>query len=220
MPREPTIVLTPEPPPLELPDDQPPRQPAPPRVPGAEVLEPEPLETPTVPQGDYTRTFTVHLRGDVLAWFPPVCVTVLFILSLFPWYWRIGSEVDSLNLWQLAFTEVNTYTFYVVVLMFIAWPLSVVVFVFERRWLALPDALRPLWPWRAVFVGMAILLPFVFFLGDYVMCMFRQFGNPATIAMKLAVRVHFLAVLACMFQFWLEQRRSRSLPLPKMETRW
>jgi len=229
LPREPTIVLTPsepppsepppsEPPPaLEIPDSEPLRTAMPLPYSDQPALEPEPLETPTVPQGDYTRALTMHLRADVLSWLPPVCVTLLFILSLFPWYWI---EMYSANLWQLAFTEVNMYTFYVIVLIFVAWPLSIVAFLLEQRWLPLPEALRPLWPWRSVFVGMAILLPFVFFLGDYVTSMFRQFGNPATLAMKLAVRVHFLAVLACGFQFWLEQRRSRNLPLPKMEMRW
>jgi hypothetical protein len=221
--REPTVVLTPS---DELPqtaDTQPDNQPLRTAVPlpysDEPALEPEPLETPTIPQGDYTRGLTMHLRQDVLSWFPPVCVTLLFILSLFPWYWI---EVSSANLWQLAFTftEVNMYTFYVIVLIFIAWPLAILVFILEQRWLPLPAALRPLWPWRSVFVGMAIFLPFVFFLGDYVMAMFRSFGNPATIAMKLAIRIHFLAVLACAFQFWLEQRRSRNLPLPRMEMKW
>jgi hypothetical protein len=218
--REPTVVLTPSdevPQPADtLPDNPPLRTAVPLPYSDEPALEPEPLETPTIPQGDYTRGLTMHLRQDVLSWLPPVCVTLLFILSLFPWYWI---EVLSANLWQLAFTEVNMYTFYVIVLFF-AWVLSIFVFIMEQRWLSLPDALRPLWPWRSVFVGMAILLPFVFFLGDYVMAMFRSFGNPATIAMKLAIRIHFLAVLACAFQFWLEQRRARNLPLPKMEMKW
>jgi len=220
-PFEPSAVLAPgEPAPmpaLEIPDSEPVRSAVPLPYSDEPAVDPEPLDAPPVPPGEYTRSRTVHLRADALSWIPPVCVTLLFLLSLFPWYWI---EVYSANLWQLAFTEVNMYTFYVIVLIFIAWPLSIVVFMLEQHWIPLPDALRPLWAWRSVFVGLAILLPFAFFLGDYVMCMFRQFGNPATIAMKLAVRIHFLAVLASGLQFWLEQRRSRNLPLPKLEIRW
>jgi hypothetical protein len=179
---------------------------------------PEPIEPPPGPPGDYTKTRTLRIRGEILSWFPPVCVTLLFVLSLFPWYW---TENVSYNLWQLAFSAIDgTYTFYTVVLIFVAWPLAIITFIVEQRWLSLPAALRPLWPWRSAFVGAALLLPLVFFFFDYVACQFRPLGNPATLAMKLALRVHVLAVIACGLQFWLESRKPANLPPPKIELRW
>ena len=180
----------------------------------------EVIETPVLVVGEYTKSRTWRLNADVLSWLTPVCVTVLFVLSLFPWYWSMGATRFE-NLWQLAFGQrlIAIYTFYVVVLFVIAWPLSVLVFIIERRWLPLLPNLRALWPWRAAFVGAALLLPFAFFAFDYVAAHLDDWGNPATVARKLAFRVHLVAVVSCVLQFWLEQRRPANLPPPVVELR-
>ncbi len=91
---------------------------------------------------------------------------------------------------------------------------------FEQHWIPLPVGLRPVWRWRSLIVGGAVALPFLFFLGDYVACHFQTFGNPTSIAMKIAFRVHLLAVVASALQFWLEQRKTKNAPLPRLDIRW
>ncbi len=171
------------------------------------------------PPGEYTQRYRWHLRADVLAWIPPGCLVLIFFLSFFAWYFDVETPF---NLWELAFTQAGAavYTFYTVVVFFLALPAAVITLILEKRWLPLPAGLQGVWPWRSLLVGGLIAVPFLMFFGDYVGCFFRILGNPATIAMKLAFRLHLLAVVACALQFWLELRRPRNLPLPRLEVRW
>lgn len=170
--------------------------------------------------GEYAHRFRRHLRPDVLVWFPPSCLAALFFLSFFNWHYR--EMIFGFNLWELAFTSNGyaVYTLYTVVLVFFAIPLTGVVFALEMAWIPLPDGLRPYWPWRFPVVGGAVGLPFLFLLGDYVSCHFQVFGNPAAIALKLAFRVHLLAVVCCALQIWLERRKVMNLPLPRIDVKW
>jgi hypothetical protein len=176
-------------------------------------------EVPTVRQGEYTTKIRFHLRPEVLSWITPSCLVLLFFLSFFTWYH--SETFGTRNLWQLGFSEGGyaRYVFYIV-FTFIALMFAVLVLSFEQQWIPLPVGLRPFWPWRALIVGAATALPFIFFLGDYVACHFQVFGNPTSIAMKLAFRVHLLAVVASALHFWLEQRKGKNAPLPRLELRW
>jgi len=183
-----------------------------------EVL-PDQSEVPTVRQGEYTTKIRFHLRPEILSWITPSCVVLLFFLSFFTWY---HLEADSRNLWQLGFGERGTalFVFYIVFLVFVAQPLAILTLSFEQRWIPLPVGLRPVWPWRSLIVGGAVTLPFIFLLAEYVAYHFQVFGNPTSIAMKLAFRVHLLAVVASALQFWVEQRKAKNAPLPRLELRW
>ena len=176
-------------------------------------------EVPTVQQGDYTKKIRWHLRPEILAWITPSCLVLLFFLSFFTWYHR---DVDSHNLWQLGFGEQGraSYVFYIVFFVFVAQPLAILTLCFEQRWIPLPVGLRPVWRWRSLIVGAATALPFIFLLGNYVAYHFQTFGNPTSIAMKIAFRVHLLAVVASALEFWLEQRKTKNAPLPRLEIRW
>src|SRR5262245_60097866 len=100
---------SPPPPMMELPSSAPP-SPAvaagpPPYVaaaaepaPGA----PPPPRAPPTPPGDYTRSLGFRLRPDVLPWFAPIAVILIFFLSFPPWA-AIAAEGLSFNLWTMAF---------------------------------------------------------------------------------------------------------------------
>ncbi|GEM_PF-4693663 len=192
--------------------------PPPPPLDVAEVVA-EPLPTPSIRLGEYAKSRRWHLRPDILEWIAPGCVIAVFFLSWFSWYVR---EDYSLNLWDLAFTMRghSIYTFYTVVFMFLALPVAVIVCCLEKSWIPLPADLRPFWPWRSLIVGGMIALPFLFLLGDYIEFQFLPFGTQAAIAMKLAFRIHLVAVVACALQFWLEQRKATGAPMPRFTIRW
>jgi hypothetical protein len=184
----------------------------------AEIL-PKPTEPTAIRDGEFSKLLRWHIRPDILEWLVPGCVAAIFVLSLFTWYFR---ESYALNLWELAFTGRGeaTYTFYTIVFMFLALPITAIALILEKGWLPLPDALRPIWPFRALIVGGVIALPFVFFLYDYIGFQFLPFGVQAAIAMKLAFRVHLLAVVACALQYWLQRRKANNRPLPRITIRW
>lgn len=184
-----------------------------------EVVREPPPPTPSISLGEYKKSIRWHLRPDILEWIAPVSVVAILVLSIFAWYVR---EDYRLNLWELAFTSRGyaIYTFYTVVFMFLAMPAAVINLCLEKRWIPTPDGLRPYWPWRSLIVGGVIVLPFLLFFGDYVAFQFLPFGTQASIAMKLAFRLHALAVIACALQFWLEQRQAAGAPLPRFTFRW
>ena len=222
---QPPAPAMPSPPPEK--STTPPAAPAPssaaPTSPAAPVdvveVVAEPPPAPSVSLGEYKKSVRWHLRPDVLEWIAPVCVAAIFLLSFFAWYVK---EDYRLNLWELAFTSRGyaIYTFYTVVFVFLALPAVVINFCLEKRWIPMPDGLRPYWPWRALIVGGVLALPFVLFVGDYIAFQFLPFGTQASIAMKLAFRLHLLAVIACALQFWLEQRKANASPLPRFTFRW
>jgi len=191
---------------------------SPPALDVAEVIA-EPTPITIVRESDYRTSYRVHLRQDIVEWIAPVCVVAVFLLSLFPWYYH---EAYAVNLWELAFTERGyaIYTFYTVVFVFLALPVTVVTFCLEKRWIPFPEGLRPYWRFRSLIVGGLIGVPFLFFLGDYISFQFLPFGIQASIAMKLAFRLHLLAVIGCALQFWLELRKAANLPAPRLTLRW
>lgn len=204
---------------MPLPAAAPPPAPPPPALDVAEVIA-EPMPVSTAREGDYRKSYRIHLRQDIVEWIAPVCVVVVFFLSLFPWYYR---EAYAVNLWELAFHSDRgyaIYTFYTVVFVFLALPVTVVAFCLEKRWIPFPEGLRPYWRWRSLIVGGLLGVPFLLFLGDYISFQFLPFGVQASIAMKLAFRLHLLAVIGCALQFWLELRQAANLPAPRLTLRW
>src|SRR5262245_31275362 len=188
----------------------PPQALPPPVLDVAEVIA-EPAPASVAPEGDYRRSYRIHLRQDIVEWIAPIGVVAVFFLSLFPW---VDRETYAMNLWELAFTERGyaMYTFYTVVFVFLAFPIALVTFCVEKRWIPLPEGLRPWWRFRSLVVGGLVGLPFLFFLADYINFQFLPFGVQTAIAMKLAFRLHLLAVIGCTLQFWLELRKAANLP--------
>lgn len=70
-------------------------------------------------------------------------------------------------------------------------------------------------PWRALIVGGITFASFFFLAIRYIDWLFTP--APATIWFKLLVRLHFLALIGLALEFWLERRRLRNLPPPKIE---
>jgi hypothetical protein len=177
------------------------------------------LEVPPPAPGEYTKKHRWHLRQDVLEWITPGCLVAIFLLSWFTW---VDREVKTLNLWELAFTSdgyaINSL--YAVAYLFVALPVGLITFSLEKRWLPMLEGLRPFWPWRSLIVAGVVGLPFVFFLVNYIDYLFLPFGRQADLAMKIAFRLHLVALVSSLLQFWLERRKSRNAPLPRLDVRW
>src|SRR5439155_1038875 len=56
----------------------------PPVIPQIVVAPPEPMAKPK-PKGDYTHSFAINLRQEIVTLIPPLGLLVLFFLSFFPW---------------------------------------------------------------------------------------------------------------------------------------
>ncbi|MCS7046701.1 MAG: hypothetical protein NZO58_10125, partial [Gemmataceae bacterium] len=107
---------------------------------------------------EYARKIKWHLRVDIVACIAPVSLLVILATSFFAWYQERDAASLRLvprNLWELAFTSDGQaiYTFYVVVLLFVTLPLTLLVTAVDRGWLPLPPALRELWQWRLLLLG-------------------------------------------------------------------
>ena len=92
------------------PSDRPPPPPGlvpPAYPPPGTQLEPRLPPAPPVPPAPagYTRSFGLSLSPRALAWVPAVCLTVIFILTFFPWVGSYvgGTAVYSQNPWRAAF---------------------------------------------------------------------------------------------------------------------
>ena len=210
-PGPPPIPFNMEPP--VVPPGYPPTPPPPytPPLPPRRSAEPE-IE---IPPGDYTKTRTFRLEPEHVRWTGPVAVTLLFLLSFGHW-------AGSLNVWEAAFGSHDhslAFIFYMLLTMILGLPLTWVKLAFEKNWIPLPDALKPIWPWRAVIVGGVLGLAFLI-LAFLWLSWNLVSVNEAALSLKLGVRVHLVAVLAYAAEYWLDRRRRSRLPLPEATFRW
>lgn len=90
-----------------VPTDRPPPPPGlvpPASPPPGTQLEPRLPPQPPVPPAPagYTRSFGLSLSPRALAWVPAVCLTIIFILTFFPWVGSYvgGTAVYSQSAWQ------------------------------------------------------------------------------------------------------------------------
>lgn len=212
----------------KLPDPfQPPPSPvAPPSMP-ATMLPPEPMPTVTEPEpilepltpGEYKHAFILHFNQDFIQWVGPVCLLIVFVLSFFTWSQR--TSAGSLSLWSLAFgREGNTAVFapYVVFLM-VGLVLAIVSMLLTRRLISLPEPFKKLRSWRALVVAAVVLGSFLVLFLHWLNHLATA-PNPMTLWYGLALRLHFLAVVALLLEFWLDRRNKKNLPPPKIELRW
>jgi hypothetical protein len=170
---------------------------------------------PVVP-GEYKRTFTVRLDLGVLTWLPPALLTVLFLLSFFPWE---TYDTASYNLWECAFSRPHVRFLLYLLLFLLAWLVSLASVVFGAGLAPEPPFLQTLGPWRHAISGGLSLLAFLFLAIAYLEWVFMM-PSPMTVWMRIAVRVQFFAVLFALLELWLDSRRKRNMPPPYVELRW
>lgn len=180
---------------------------------------PEPdIDTAPLPVGEYRRAFIVNLNPDTLRWFGPTGLGLVFLLSFFVWY---GGEV-GLSLWGLAFTRGTTMAVFLPYLMFlfISLVLSIVSMLLTKRIVVLPEPFKKLRPWRSLIVAGVTALAFAILFFNWIYLNFNTTVNPSTGWYKIAVRLHGLALIGLLLEFWLDRRHKKNLPLPKIELRW
>jgi hypothetical protein len=190
------------------------------------------MDSPSdVPPGDFSRTRVLQLCPSTVCWFAPVGCAVIFFLSFGKW-------MGHSNLWELFGAGDVAIIFYALLTIFFALPLAWVKLAFDKGWLPKQDFLRPIWPWRSLIVagilGAGFLIVAVLWIignmsSSYVPVMPTKLEDivalPSSLAlmalsMKLAVRVHLIALLGSLAEFWLERRRKLRLPLPEATIRW
>lgn len=173
---------------------------------------------PAGPPGDFTKSIIWRVRPDILSWVTAICLAVIFLLSFFPWLVIFG-DLASFSLWGLAFSVTNAiYMLYTILTLFLAFPLAWALLAFDQKWLPRIPALAPVWPWRHVILGGILLVALLMTAPGYLTALFL--GAPLGFALKLALRLHLVAVIALLLQFWLERRAPRNLPLPRISIRW
>jgi hypothetical protein len=216
----------------------PPVSPAPPAPPpessssAAEPSRPRPAapesavsSEPPPPPGDFRRSLAICLKAAWLAFVPPICVIAIFLLSFFTWHSvavldQFG-RVDS-NLWSLAFSSSYGQAQFLayVILMFPTGLLTVLSLPFDKGWIPAPPQLAPVLPFKNLVIGLLLALTFALLCIDYLSSHFGAGANPIALAMKIAFRLHFLALLASFGLFWVHWRARRNLPAPRVEMKW
>jgi hypothetical protein len=200
---------------------------------------PEPAPTappsPPAPPGEYSRSSTCTLTGAWLVFVPTACVLLIFLLSFFTWHSPIPQDAKAdepaktgapaLGLWGLSFVpqksdEVKQAHFlaYTILMLFPTGGLVFVALLFAK--IPLPPQLAPVLPWKNLPVALLLLLTFLLLCLDFADAHFSQRINPIAIPLELAIRLHFLAMMASFVMFWLDWRKKYNLPPPKCETRW
>jgi hypothetical protein len=174
------------------------------------VQPPEPV-TP----GEYKHGFSFGFDLGIITWLPPALLTVVFLLSFFPWS---AEGAVSHNLWECAISIGVRFIFYVI-LFVLAWLLSIASVVFGARLVPEPPFVQALGPWRHAIAGGVSVLAFLFLAIAYIEWVFLT-QSPMTVWMRIAVRFHLLAILSALLELWLDSRQKRRAPPPRIDVRW
>ncbi len=210
----PAPEIPPEPPPLQVKAEPPP----PAKVESPPPAPPKPAVSK--PAGEYTTQFAVRLRSDYLVWLMPVAMLLVVFLSFLPW--NKSESISAASLWNLSFGEASTapFLFYLVFTVFLATPAAIAFTLVDRKFVPLPQVFLPYWPWMSLALGLLLGVGFALLSLEYLHALFYLQTNPITVPMKLAYRLHGLATLAAFGEFWLQRRRLRNLPPPRLDLRW
>jgi hypothetical protein len=204
-----------------------PAAPTPSPKPSSPMVSQEPAASPPAPPpppGDYTRSFSCTLSESWIAFVPPVCVVLVFILSFFTWHGAYtdadGKAVAALSLWGLAFDQ--WYGFFVAytLLMFPTGLLTVGALPFDKGWIPVPSAVGLVLVFKNLLIGLLLGLTFLFLAYDYFDSNLFQKTNPIAVPLKLAIRLQLAALAASFWLFFLAWRKRSNLPAPKIEMRW
>jgi hypothetical protein len=195
-------------------------QTAPPPVKPTPAPEPPP---PPMPPGDYTRTYVCQLKENLLAFVPTACLVVIFFLTFFSWHYAGPGPNQALPFWTLAInTELGQGQFlaYMILMFFPCGPLVIAALLFDIGVIPRQPQFAPIMTWKNLIVGVFLTFAFLMLCIDYTIQHFAAAGNPIALPEKLAIRLHFLAVVASFLMFWLQWRKLSNKPLPKCEFRW
>jgi hypothetical protein len=201
----------------------------PPKKPAAAPEPPPP--PPPLPPGDYTRSYVCQLKGNWLAFVPTACLVLIFFLTFFSWHYTgpilppppaPAQPAQALPFWTLAIsTEQGQGQFLAyMILMFPCGLLAVAAMLFDMGVIPAQPQLAPIMTWKNLIVGVFLTFAFLMLCIDYTIQHFAPAGNPIALPEKVAIRLHFLAVVASFLMFWLQWRKLSNKPLPKCEFRW
>ena len=225
-------------PPTQAANDAPP-PPPPPLV----VSEPIPQVTlqpqapvPPPPPGSYGRVCVVTFNRDILSLFAPVGLLLIFVLSFFPWIVNYdASDTDKTvqkNLWQLSGDGATFIVYLIFVLL--ALIMAVVAVLLDKKVFSLPEPIKVLRRWRSVIVAGLAGIAFLALLIHAVQASFGSAPDLTkfkkflptlafrvdTIWIKIVYCVHTLVVVGALLDFWLQHRKRKNLPIPKIEMHW
>ena len=213
-PPPPVFSMTPEPPP-----------PPPPSPISTEPMQPSSLPPPlpeTLPPlapGEYSRSLKIVFSPRVIPWITPAGLLLVFLLSFMPWGYAIHSEgLVSLNAWNMGFSLNDAVFAIYLILAVLALVLAIPSSLFALGLAPTPPFVQAIGPWRPVIAGGVALLSFLFLLIRYLQFVF----HPAALTIwgKLSFRIHLVVIVAVLIEFWLELRRGKNLPPPRLEVRW
>jgi hypothetical protein len=203
-----------------------------PPIPTSEPTQATP-PPPPMPPGEYTQSRSFTLSEAWLMFVPVVCVGLIFVLSFPAWHSEtveynpakekeipiVQKVTPALSLWGLSFTDKGHGHFlaYTLLMIIPILPLIIVALVFER--IPAPPGIAPLMLWKHLLAGLLLALTFLMLLYDYIDGNLLQRVDPIALPEKLAIRLHFIAMLASFGMFWLNWRKQTNLPPPKVELR-
>jgi hypothetical protein len=223
-------ALTPPPPPVFSVVPEAPPQPPP--LPAASSIstEPMPPAPPPLPEsfqppppGEYSRSLKIVFSLRVMPWIPPTGLLLVLLLSFLPW---ISVATFHTNAWSLAFgssgdnfvVPAHAVVASFLILAILALIVSIPTVLFSTGLAPTPPFVQALGPWRLLIAGGISALSFLLFLIKYLDFVFQS--APMSIWIKLGFRIHLVVVIAFLIEFWLELRRSKNLPLPRIEAHW
>jgi hypothetical protein len=223
-------LTAPPPPVFSLPESSPPPTPPPLPTTPEPMRQPPPVESivetvPPPPPGEYSRSWKIVFSPRVIPWIPPVGLLLVFLLSFLPWISLrppLVREAVGFSAWNIGFGISGspgdglfaTFLILTILAMILAIPSS----LFALGLAPTPPFVKAIGPWRPVIAGGVALLSFLFLLIRYLDSIFSS--APMTIWFKLAFRFHLAVIVAALVEFWLELRRAKNLPPPRIETHW
>jgi hypothetical protein len=162
----------------------------------------------------------VWLSLRVVPWIAPIGMLVVFVLTFFPWVALEGIRVSA-NAWRIGFSGqsdpiIGVYLIFVLLALFLSIPSG----LFALHLAPTPPPVEKLGVWRPVIVGGVALVGCLFLVIKYLDAIFSYGMTPGTIWLKLAFRIHLLVVLSSALEYWLEVRKRRNLPSPRIEMHW
>lgn len=124
-------------------------------------------------------------------------------------------------MWDLAsFSEPGKPLFLAyAILLLLCILLAVASLALEKHWIDMPP-LRPFMLWKDLIVGLFLSIGFMLLTYEYLDAHNNHRLSPILVAMKIAFRIHLIAILASLLMFWLHWRKLSNAPPPKCEVRW